>query len=225
VFDVDETLITPADVLLKPVGRTFGGWAKINPEQFINYLSVIWTSATYVLVDDDIPSIIHNLSPKGISAMGLTTCSTGPIGCIQSMEKWRLDQLKAVGIDFSPFFTEEYMFSELVDEKFSPPLFKNGILFTGDFQAVHKSTKGELLGVFLDRIDWKPEGVIFIDDDRKNLDAVLKELDQRGIPFQGYLMEKPSPQLDEAIAAFQIQTLLDSNSWISDDQAKVFGKS
>ena len=223
IFDVDETLITPADILLKPAGRSFSGWEKIKPEQLENYLSIMLASTSYVLVDEEIPIIIQRLSQKKISAMGLTACSTGSIGVIQSMEKWRFDQLKAVGIDFSSFFTEEYVFSELVSATSSPPLFMNGILFTGDFQAADNSTKGQLFGIFLDRINWKPEQIVFIDDDMKHLEAMLKELDQRGIPFQGYLLKKPSPELDKEIAQFQIQTLLHSNKWISDNEAKKRG--
>ena len=223
VFDVDETLITPADILLKPAGRGFKGWEKINPEQILHYLTIMLASETYILVDDNIPGIIQNLFPKGISAIGLTACSTGAVGVIQSMEKWRFDQLKAVGIDFSPFFPEEYVFSELVVETSRPPIFKKGILFTGDFQAAHKSTKGELLGVLFDRMNWRPEQVVFIDDDRKHVEAVRDMLGQRKIPFRGYLMERPLLELNEKVAEFQIQTLLDSNKWISDKQAKILG--
>lgn len=224
VFDVDETLITPADILLKPAGRGFKGWEKINPEQILHYVTIMLASTTYSLVDENIPSIIQNLLHKGISAMGLTACSTRSVGVIESMEKWRFDQLKAVGIDFSSFFSEECVFSELVGETCRPPIFKNGILFTGDFQAVDKSTKGELLGVLFDRMNWKPEQVVFIDDDRKHLEAVRDMLKPREIPFRGYLIERPLLKLNEEVAEFQIQTLLDSNKWISDEQAKKLGQ-
>ncbi len=225
IFDIDETLITPADILLKPIGGNFKGWEMIKPdesEQFTNYLSIMLSSTNYILVDNEAPSVIQRLPQKGVFAMGLTACSTGSVGVIQSMEKWRIDQLKAVGIDFSPFFDEEFIFSDLVDDRSRPPLFKNGILFTGDFQAPQQSTKGQLFDVFLDRISWKPEQIVFIDDDKKHLDAMLQEMNRRGIPLQRYLIVKPSPQLDEKVAQLQLQTLLDSNKWVSDKEAKKF---
>ena len=135
------------------------------------------------------------------------------------MEKWRVDQLKGVGIDFSPFFPDEYVFADLVDSGANPPLFKKGILFCGDFYNSNKSTKGELLGIFLDRINWRPDRVIFIDDEKKNLEAVSQELAERGVCFQGYLFEIPTPQIDEKVAELQLQTVLDQKKWISDEEA------
>jgi len=219
IFDIDETLITPADVLLKPVGGNFKGWQKIKPEQLEHYLSIMLANTNYVLVDQAIPSLLAVLHQQKISTMGLTACSTGCVGVIPSMTQWRCDQLRQLGINFSSYFTEEYIFSELVDVTAHPPLFKNGILFTGDLQHPEKSSKGQLLGAFLDRVAWNPEQIIFIDDHLKHLEAVQKMLDQRKIPFRGYQMDTPSPMLNEKIAAFQIQTLLDSGNWISDSQA------
>lgn len=219
IFDVDETLITPADILLKPIGGSFKEWGKLKPDepdQFQNYLSIMLASTNYVLVDNEAPNVIQSLSQKGMFAMGLTACSTGAVGVIESMEQWRIDQLNALGIDFSLFFDEEFIFSELVAKTSRSPIFKNGILFTGDFQAAHQSTKGQLFNVFLDLINWKPEQIVFIDDDKKHLEA----MNPRGIPLQRYLIAKPSPRLDEKIAQFQLQTLIESDKWISDKEAK-----
>ena len=221
IFDIDEILITPADLLLKPVGRDFNGWGKIPLKEFEYYLSIMLASTKYVLVDAEAPNLIKKMLQKGILAIALTACSTGAIGVIQSMEEWRFNQLNALGIDFSPFFEGEYVFSELVDAKSRPPLFKNGILFTGDLQNPEKSAKGQLLGIFLDKINWSPEKVIFIDDSQKHLEAVFQELNQRGIPFQGHLLTTPTLQLNEKIAELQIRTLLDTNKWITDQEAKI----
>lgn len=129
IFDVDEVLVTPADVLLKPIGGKFKGWEKVKPEQFENCLSVMLRATNYVLVDSKAPEIIEKLTKLKIPAMGFTSCRTGTFGVIESMQQWRFDQLEAVAISFSPFFREQYVFSELVDAHSNPPLFKNGILF------------------------------------------------------------------------------------------------
>lgn len=219
IFDIDETLITPADVLLKPIGGTFKGWQRIQPERFEYYLSIILANAKYELVDETIPTLLTTLHRQGISTMGLTACSTGHVGLISSMALWRSDQLRSLGIKFSSCFTGEYIFSELVDTTSNPPLFRDGILFTGDLQHLEKSSKGQLLNAFLDRVTWKPEQIIFIDDDLKHLEAVQQILCQRKIPFHGYRKSSPTLKLNEKIAEFQVQTLLDSENWISDNQA------
>lgn len=219
IFDIDETLITPTDALLKPVGGNFQGWQRIQPEQFEHYLSIVLGSANYTLVDETIPTLLGALKRRGIFTMGLTACSTRCVGVIPSMTRWRCDQLKRLGINFSSCFTEEYIFSELVDVTAHPPLFKNGILFTGDLQHPEKSSKGLLLSAFLDRVNWNPEQIVFIDDHLKHLEAVRQMLDQRDIPFLGYEIDRPNPMLNERIAELQIQTLLESGNWISDSQA------
>jgi hypothetical protein len=219
LFDVDEVLVTPADVLLKPAGGNFSGWKEIKREHIDHCLSIMLAGTRYILVDSEAPAMIEKLFNKKVPSMAFTSCRTGSLGVIPSMEKWRIDQLNAVGIDFSRFFSEEHVFSELVDAKLNPPLFQNGILFCGDFYSSQKSTKGELLGIFLDRMNLRPELVVFIDDEMKNLEAVRQELEKRGIPFQGYLLEKPTPALDETVAQLQIQTVLEKKTWISDQDA------
>lgn len=219
IFDVDETLITPTDVLLKPVGGSFKEWQRIQPEQFEHYFSIMLASTNYALVDEAVPTLLIALHRQGISTMGLTACSTGRVGVIPSMTLWRCDQLRKLGINFSSCFTEEYIFSELVDATIHPPLFKNGILFTGDLQHPEKSSKGQLLAAFFDRVMWKPELIIFFDDNLKHLEAVQAILDQRKIPFCGYRIDSPSYVLNEKIAEFQIQALINSEKWICDQAA------
>jgi hypothetical protein len=220
VFDVDDVLVTPADVLLKPEGGAFEGWKQVSQEQLEESLSIMLAGTEYLLADPNAPEIIDTLTKKGISAMALTSCRTGAFGVIPSMEQWRFDQLNAIGIDFSPFVAHEHVFVELVDGNAHPPLFKNGILFCGDFYDSRKSKKGELLGIFLDHMNLKPDRVVFIDDEEKNLQAVSQELEKRGVLFQGYLFKIPSVKLDERVAQLQLETLLSQKKWISDKEAR-----
>ncbi|HAB99603.1 MAG TPA: hypothetical protein DCE71_07270 [Parachlamydiales bacterium] len=221
IFDVDETLITPSDAILKPIAGNFKGWQKIPPEQFEHYISVVFANTTYALVDKATPAFLATLHRQEIPTIGLTACSTGCIGVIPSMALWRCDQLSKLGINFSFCFREEYIFSELLNTTAHPPLFKNGILFTGDLQHPEKSSKGLLLDAFLTRTTWKPEQIVFIDDNLMHLEAVQQILDQRKIPFRGYRMDNLSPVFNEKIADFQIETLLNTSKWIPDREVKI----
>jgi hypothetical protein len=221
LFDVDEVLITSEDNLLKPCVKDFKWWEKLQPEEIENCLSIMLKNTNYLLVDKNIPSFIDTLSnQKDVFVMGFTSCRTGSFGVIPSMEKWRLDQLKNVGIDFTPFFNEVFVFSELVEPQANPPIFKHGILFCGDFYSSQESTKGKLLGVFLDRMQWRPKRIIFIDDEKKNLEAVQRELKLRDIPFRGYHLQNRYPKIDEKIGQFQIEYLIKNQKWLSDKKAK-----
>lgn len=222
VFDIDETLITPTDGLLKPTGRSFQGWQKISLEQLEYYLSVILANINYALLDEAAPILLSTLHRNGIATIGLTVCSTGSVGVIPSLSLWRCDQLKKLGINFSSHWIEEYIFSELLEVPSAhPPLFKNGILFTGDLQHPEKSSKGLLLGAFFDRVMWEPEQIVFIDDNLMHLESVRQIADQRKIPFRGYCMNGPMHVLNEKIAEFQLQTLVDTGKWISEQEVKL----
>jgi len=220
LFDVDEVLIRPADALLTPSGGTFAGWEKVPKEQFDDFLSIMIGATQYTLVDPDAPQVVADLKKRGVPTLGFTACRTGAFATIPSMENWRFKQLNQLGIDFSPSFTKECSFPELVGENVNPPLCKKGILFCGDFYIPKKSSKGLLLDAFLDRFKLHPSKVVFFDDDLKNLVAVEEILQKREIPYQGLLLQKDFPALDEKIAELQLQTLLEKKKWISDLQAK-----
>lgn len=220
IFDIDETLITPIDAILKPIARNFKGWQKVPLDQFEHYLSIVFANTTYALIDEAAPAFLATLHRQEISTMGLTASSTGCMGIIPSMTMWRCDQLSKLGINFSFCAKEEYIFSELLNTTAHPPLFKNGILFTGDLQHPEKSSKGLLLDAFLARSTLQPEQIVFIDDNLMHLEAVQQILDQRKIPFRGYQIDNPSPVFNEKIANFQIETLLNTSKWITDQEIK-----
>lgn len=222
IFDVDEVLITPSDAILTHAGKSFKGWQKLprKKEEFDDLFSVALFGTNYVLLDKNAPKFLEKLSKDAIPNMALTSCRTGTFGVIPFMEDWRYNQLEALGVHFSLINLEEVVFKELVDEKARPPLFKKGILYCGDFYAPEGSTKGKLLGVFLDHSKLKPNHVVFIDDELKNLQTVQEELDKRGISFEGYLFERSYEELDEKAAYLQIKTLLKEKKWLTDSQAK-----
>ncbi len=223
IFDVDEVLVTPSDLVLKPTGGTFNPdyLNVLSEKERDDLLSVMLNGTEYVLVDPNAPAILAKLAERKVNAIALTACRTGFFGVIPSMENWRCGQLNRVNIDLSASFFKgtECIFPESTGGK---PIFKNGILFCGDFSHSKKSSKGELLGIFLDNMEWSPDEIVFFDDQMKNLLSVQEEAEKRGIPYQGYLFETDSSDsLDEKIAEFQFQTALKEKKWLSDKEAKM----
>lgn len=220
LFDVDEVLISSTDLVLTPAGKSFNPplLNDLTKEQSDELTSIMLAGTTYALVDPDGPKIIRTLHDRGVPAMGFTACWTGQLGVIASMENWRLHQLAEAGIDFRE--SQTISFPHLVDAKEHPPLFKTGVLFCGDFFDPIGSSKGKLLGHFLDRMNLKPSIVLFFDDRLKNIQAVEDELAKRDIPFKGFHFVAKWPALDEAVATLQIETALSQKKWLSDEKAK-----
>lgn len=90
-------------------------------------------------------------------------------------------------------------------------LAEEGILCTAE-------SKAKLLGAFLDRLNWKPKHIIFIDDTRSHLQDVMQEMEKRAISCTGYeyLAAYAMPiTLDKALVALQFQHLIEHEEWLS----------
>ena len=100
VFDVDNVISTPADLIGRPKAR------KIRQEIFKEYENkygierVKKIHALYMLkakgelVEPDIKTIISSLQQKGIPTIALTAKGTEKFGSIVDPMKWRLSQLE-----------------------------------------------------------------------------------------------------------------------------------
>lgn len=120
-----------------------------------------------VLIEPDTLAVLNFLKNNSISYMGLTARSL-------YIAERTLDQLRAIDISFN-FFAHEKISLNLAH----PSLFKQGILFCG------LNDKGDALLSFLDRVDVKPDLIVFIDDKHKNLVSVEMALLNRQICFEG----------------------------------------
>ena len=79
---------------------------------------------------------------------------------------------------------------------------------------------------FLDKIQWTPKNVIFIDDKMSHLTSVETALNKTKIPFQGYQykgVEKLPGELDMQVAESQFAYLRKNHKWLSDSEAKKEG--
>ena len=224
IFDVDDVLITYNDMVLRPCGAHFRpeSWKDIDPKEIPYLISIMLNEGKIILIDPSAPKLVNKLESRGVKTIALTAARTGKFGVIENAEDWRLKILKQFNLDFSQSFPKNNIiyFGDVAKKENNYPLFKDGILFVGDEE---KNTKGALLVQFLDKIQWKPKKVIFIDDKMSYLSSVETALNEAEIPFQGYQYkgaEKLPGKLNEQTAEIQFTYLRKNHKWLSDSEAK-----
>jgi Protein of unknown function (DUF2608) len=182
LFDVDETLLFPRDLILNPYAKEI--WNQYAKETIENpeivptgkyddqyYLSQVLSKIKYDVVDPKIVEIIHSLQSRDIKTIAFTRMPVGSLGIILSMEDWRIEHLKKHQFDFSEAFPQ---FQEIKINVLStgiPSLFKKGML------CANKQDKGPVFIAFLEAIQWKPSQVVFIDNRLDYLKSVETALE------------------------------------------------
>jgi len=235
VFDVDDVITTPKDIILQSQNRKSSApliQAIVdrraeeieNPNRealFWDVITEIITQAERVLVEETILDLKQYLDESNIPSIALTNCRTGKIGVIEALEEWRLEELNGVGIDFSSSFD----LSEKIelDDPIAPlrgfPMYYSGIICTADYP------KGVILAKFLEFIDYHPKRIVFIDDKEKNLLSVKKYCESKGIEFYGFLYTAAEKQclepLNQERAVFQFKYLESEGIWLGDVEADI----
>lgn len=215
MFDLDDVLVYPQDALLqnwrsswKPEGMR--AWTAEED-------TIAWMNAQFQLVDPYGPTLLDRLYEKRIPTIGFTSFAMDKSGMVESIPQWRSQHLNALGLHFRE--EKEVIFP--CQKGFVAPSFEKGVLHCGNLYKKDKDNKGKTLSLYLDWLDWTPEWVIFIEDDKKHLDSVQNELEKRGIPFLGFqYITKDLDPIDERIAQLQYQTIIDRKQWISDKEAR-----
>lgn len=225
VFDIDEVLISTEDLILRDTGSNHipQKWNTLTQTEKDEILGIMFNKTEYLLVDPSMPKFIQGLERDGIKAIALTNNYSGKLGLIEHNEDRIEKRLCEKKINFKNFMNLSMVtFPELVDPIETPPLFKNGILYTNSFQQKETGGKGPLLGCFLDKVKWSPSNIIFFDDDMKNLISVEKELEARNIPYQGFHFkgaENLPNTFDERILALKFYYLSQKKSWLTNQEA------
>jgi Protein of unknown function (DUF2608) len=222
LFDVDQTLITPNDSILKPrwekhLDQLLGG-KKYFIDNFgkTRYIfREILISAPHSVIDQKSLSLVQKLQKKEIPTIAFTAAPGGKIGKITSFIDWRVDELKKFGFDFSLAFpdTKTLKLSKDNNKEF-PPIYKSGVLIT----SLHD--KGFVLTNFLKEINWTPKKIIFIDDKMHNIKSVIQALEDK-IQVYGVHYTKADDfpcDLDKQIAKNQVDYFIENGVWISDFQ-------
>lgn len=225
LFDVDFTLLLPKDIILHPGPIKFA--KKLLSEYFDK-------SATYPqahlrqlpfpreaecsLVEPKILPFIRHLQCQKIPVIAFTAVMGGELDGFGDVGKWRVDQLRELGLDFSSSFPKtHYLQLKKREDKEFAPLFKSGVLFSA------RHPKGEILKAFLEAIHFHPSKVILVDDRLEYLNSAEKTMIGMGIPFTGYhyrAVEKIPVEYDEKVARFQLKHLARHGKWLSDEEVK-----
>lgn len=227
LFDVDETLLTPKDLILNPYAREI--WNQYAKETIENpeivpsgkyddqyFFGQVLSKIEYEVVDSKVVEIIRSLQSRNIKTIAFTRMPIGILGIIPSMEDWRIEHLKKHQFDFSEAFSQFEEIRMDVSSTGIPSLFKKGLL------CANKQDKGPVFMTFLEAIQWKPRQVIFIDNRLDYLKSVEAALDGTGIEFIGFHykdVENRPRIVNEHLAKFQLMHLAKTGEWLSDQEA------
>ena len=178
VFDVDDTLIRPVDKILQRQYSSLDSWkfveTKLNQfieeNEHLHLASTMCMQTKRELIEPSVAQLIATLQERGIKVLACTLWRVGPYGEIPLLEELRFKQLKDLAVDFTSSFNTTQIFNQFQHHYTCSPLVYKGILFT------NLCPKGEVLGAFLDTLDWKPRQIIFFDDLLSNLVSVHNEL-------------------------------------------------
>lgn len=219
VFDVDAVLIDCVDPILQApnnellqtlIQKYSQGIPKKRMEELT---SIVYLQAKRVVIEPEVINIINCLQSKNITVIGLTATKIGGIGHIDSIQQWRIDDLKECGITFTPFKHEVL---EALSHMGPSPVFKDGILFSGGYP------KGLVLRQALDTLGYKPDTILFFDDLMENVNSVERHMKVLGIAnchcFHYTGAKKLHLPADPISSDRQIAHLIQHGSWSQSPQ-------
>lgn len=238
VFDIDLVLITPSDEIFILCFTDEGQkllvdihedlWNRLPLHDVEEMQSILMLTQPWRPVTTETAKIFNQIKANGYKVLGLTASSTGTFGKIRSMEKWRTDELKSVGITFDKYFINAKSGSldsyiPNIGEYYAKarhacfPAAENGIIFTCTIP------KGETLDAYLQFAKIKPKKIIFIDDRLNNLETVREYCKQSNIEFIGYEYTAIKEQakrlkLNPRRTRLQFKILELTKTWLNDTQ-------
>lgn len=175
VFDLDSTIMKTAQMLGSDAW--FSQYFRKNMDcgmdeaEAINKAIDLWKQIHRVTavqpVESDIPGLIADMQDNKVVVMALTA-RPGDVS------DNTLRQLESIDVDF--FRNAPYKKRLKFESMEKPVMYYKGILFVGEL-----NDKGEALNKFLNKIKYKPQKVIFVDDSMRNVKAVDAALKMRGV--------------------------------------------
>lgn len=218
LFDIDDTLIQNPFNLGRSAWRS---WAKSvipsNQFQFPLYDALtlyIAKKAPYIPVEESTAKLISDLQKKGIPVFAFTARGRSEWYTteLKGVDQFTHQQLIQAGINFK----ETQVPKELLS--LEPTYFYDGIIFASHIK------KGTLLKHLLKDLNYRPDQIIFIDDNLDQVQSVEIALRDSGIPFYGFWYKNPQPMLNPFAAAIQLEFLSHSNQILSDEEATEIAK-
>jgi len=140
-------------------------------------------SSPPVLIDECTQQLFQEIAQKGIPAIALTANLTGSFDRVKDMEEWRINSLRKLGIDFSKSapYKNSLVFNNLATYRGNYSTYRDGVLFVNGTTV----SKGEAFLSFLNKTNFLPNKVIFIDDREENLKNVEVAIQSLPIEYQG----------------------------------------
>jgi hypothetical protein len=137
----------------------------------------------------------------------------GKFASIDDPMSLRVDRLRQNGIIFS----FENLYKRVLWSDNAG--YDSGVIFSG------RRSKGDALRYFLDNIaKYKPQRIVFVDDNVAWLKSVNSMCEQMGINFVGFHYKAAVFDKDEElcpeVAKFQLQMLYEKGVWMDDDEAR-----
>ncbi|MBS0625090.1 MAG: DUF2608 domain-containing protein [Verrucomicrobia bacterium] len=173
VLDIDDTLLVPTQTLGTDVWFLYQLDKNSSAPDPLDKTLAQWEAIRHLtemkIVEEGSDKIVSELQSKSIRVMGLTTQGI-------ALATRTVKQLLSHNIDLSktaPNKEDHYFLNG------HGVLYRNGILFTGG------SPKGPALAKLLDRLGYRPEKIVFINDKKSHLLDVAKTMETIGIPFTG----------------------------------------
>lgn len=226
IFDIDGVLLLLDQPFYHPFASHFlcqiftQYLEPLENEKYEKILSIMLLNSEYILIDKSTPSLTKNLQERLIKTIALTAASTGSFGLVPNLEAQRINDLKKFDIDFGHSFPEYLnltLESSNPDDREDPLiLFKQGIIFT------NHTPKDYALSLFFSTIKWKPNKIIFIDDEIRNLELIEQDAKTQEIEFLGlhYTAAQDLPyELDEEVVKFQFDHLVKTEEWLNTEEA------
>lgn len=223
LFDVDEVIVMDSDesrlthdyrkVLVNDIQK------RLTIEQCKLLMSVVLKDRKAKFVNNDILTIFALLKEKNIPAMGLTKLSTGKFGIIEDMIEWRVQELTSLKVnlqELSPLHDE--IIIKDFNAGYGDPILKGGIIYTAEYD------KGGVLEYMLQKSNYSPKSIIFIDDVEENLFSLQEtcsklKINYQGFEFMGSAMI-PEPDLDEQLEKIRFEVLEKELKWLTDEELK-----
>ncbi len=209
-IDIDDTIITPVSKTFRksPYNKLID-YIKKNKNRYENYSEMIsnWRlQRKIMLIDAQWPILLKQLKEK-FSVYGLTKMDIGKFGNIESMEKWRYEELKSLGIEFSDNFN-------ITEHTINGASFYKGLFMTG------ANSKSQTISYFFQYL--KTNMIVMLDDRQEYLADIQQFCDKHKIEFFGILfkgLEQFDDTPDPAIALLQKEHLIKHAEWLEDEVA------
>lgn len=227
LLDIDDTIIVPKSHMFRPSSKHYHFIDKIkaNMQSIPNYaeiLSVWRLNREIILVNNNWPAFVKERKNMGYNIYALTQMRPGEFGRIKSMEDWRYNELKSIGVEFVEEFQGQDNIEVLPETAFkemsgllSAAVFHKGFFMTGGH------SKGSVARYILE--ENYPSKVFFVDDREDHVKDVGRICQEFNIPYFGAIyrgVDLLSCKTPSNVHDLQEKMLMEELRWVEDEEAE-----